>query len=74
MAGNVNCYNASALDSQDPDDSIAHAIILEAKVLLRHGDLKNYEIAERLNFPNASIFNKSFKKKTGQTPLGYKES
>lgn len=53
---------------------INRAIILEAKVLLRHSDLKNYEIAERLNFPNASFFNKFFKKQTGQTPLEYKES
>lgn len=53
---------------------INRAIILEAKVLLRHSDLKNYEIAERLNFPNASFFNKFFRKQTGQTPLEYKES
>lgn len=53
---------------------INRAIILEAKVLLRHSDLKNYEIANRLNFPNASFFNKFFKKQTGQTPLEYKES
>lgn len=53
---------------------IHRAIVLEAKVLLRHSDLKNYEIAEKLNFPNASLFNKFFKKQTGQTPLEYKES
>lgn len=53
---------------------VNRAIILEAKVLLRHSDLKNYEIAERLNFPNASFFNKFFRKQTGQTPLEYKKS
>lgn len=53
---------------------INRAIILESKVFLRHSDLKNYEIAERLNFPNASFFNKFFKRQTGQTPLQYKES
>lgn len=53
---------------------INRAIILEAKVLLRHSDLKNYEIAEKLNFPNASLFNSFFRKHTGQTPLEYKES
>lgn len=53
---------------------INRAIILEAKVLLRHSDLKNYEIAERLNFSNASFFNKFFRKQTGQTPLEYKEN
>lgn len=53
---------------------INRAIILEAKVLLRHSDLKNYEIAEKLNFPNASLFNSFFRKHTGQTPLEYKEN
>lgn len=52
---------------------INRAIILEAKVLLRHSDLKNYEIANRLNFPSASLFSNFFKKQTGQTPLEYKE-
>lgn len=53
---------------------INRAIILEAKVMLRHSDMKNYEIAEHLNFPNASFFNKFFKKQTGQTPLEYSKS
>lgn len=53
---------------------VNRAIILESKVLLRHSDMKNYEIAERMNFPNASSFNKFFKKETGQTPLEYKKS
>jgi AraC-like DNA-binding protein len=53
---------------------VNRAIILEAKVLLRYSDMKNYEIAERLNFPNASFFNKFFKKQTGLTPLEYKNS
>lgn len=51
---------------------VNRAIILEAKVLLKYSELKNYEIAERLNFPNASFFNKFFKRQTGLTPLEYK--
>lgn len=53
---------------------INRAIVLESKVLLRHGDMKNYEIAEKLNFPNASFFNKFFKKQTGMTPMEYRKS
>ena len=53
---------------------INRAIILQAKVLLKHSDLKNFEIADRLNFPNASFFNKFFKAQTGMTPKEYQES
>jgi AraC-like DNA-binding protein len=53
---------------------INRAIILQAKVLLKHSDLKNFEIADRLCFPNASFFNKFFKAQTGMTPKEYQES
>ena len=53
---------------------INRAIILQAKVLLKHSDLKNFEIADRLNFPNPSFFNKFFKAQTGMTPKEYQES
>jgi len=52
---------------------INRALILQAKVLLKHSDLMNYEIAEKLNFPNASFFNKFFKAQTGMTPKEYQE-
>lgn len=50
---------------------INRAIILEAKVLLKHSDLRIFEIADRLNFANPSFFNKFFKAQTGLTPREY---
>lgn len=52
---------------------INRAIILEAKVLLKHSDLKIFEIADRLNFANPSFFNKFFKAHTGITPRQYQQ-
>ncbi len=53
---------------------INRSVILQAKILLRHSDMPVYEIAERLNFPNPSFFNKFFKKLTGMTPMKYRKS
>nr|WP_310783493.1 helix-turn-helix domain-containing protein [uncultured Alistipes sp.] len=53
-------------------DWINHAILMEAKVLLKYSGLKNYEIADKLNIPNASFFNRFFKKHEGMTPMEYK--
>lgn len=52
---------------------INRSVIMQAKILLRHSDLPVYEIAERLNFPNPSFFNKYFKRETEITPLTYRE-
>lgn len=48
--------------------------VTEAKVLLKHSDLMNYEISERLNFAEPTAFNRYFKKQVGMTPLEYRES
>jgi len=53
---------------------INQAIILEAKVLLKHNDLLIYQIADKLNFPNPSFFCKFFKRITGMTPQEYQVS
>ena len=51
---------------------IDRAVITEAKVMLRHGQLTVAAISETLNFPNPSFFNKYFKRQTGQTPLAFR--
>ena len=51
---------------------IDRAVITEAKVMLRHGQLTVAAISEALNFPNPSFFNKYFKRQTGQTPLAFR--
>lgn len=52
---------------------IDRAIISRAKVLLRHSDKQSSQIADELNFPNASFFCKYFKRMTGLTPRQYRK-
>lgn len=47
-------------------------VILEAKNLLRYSDESIKEIAYKLNFPSASVFNKFFKANTGIVPSDYR--
>lgn len=51
---------------------IDRAVITEAKVMLRHGQMAVAAISDALNFPNPSFFNKYFKRQTGQTPLAFR--
>lgn len=53
---------------------INQAVILEAKVLLKHDNLLIYQVADKLNFPNPSFFCKFFKRMTGMTPQEYQTS
>lgn len=55
-------------------DWINQAVILEAKVLLKHSNLLIYQIADKLSFPNSSFFCKFFKKMTGSTPDEYRKT
>ena len=47
-------------------------VILEAKNLLRYSDESIKEIAYKLNFPSASVFNKFFKANTDLIPSDYR--
>lgn len=53
-------------------DWVNEAVIQEAKLLLRHSDKLVYQIADDLNFPNASFFCKYFRRLTGKTPHEYR--
>lgn len=55
-------------------DWINKQVILEAKVMLKHSNKLVFEVSDELNFPNASFFNKFFKRITGMTPKQYKNS
>lgn len=55
-------------------DWIDSYVILEAKNMLKYSDMTIKEIVARLNFPNASVFYRFFKSKTGLTPAFYRES
>ena len=50
---------------------INQAIIIEAKVLLKHDKLLIYQVADKLNFSNPSFFCKFFKRMTTKTPQEY---
>ncbi|EKU92478.1 helix-turn-helix domain-containing protein [Bacteroides oleiciplenus] len=53
---------------------INQAIILEAKVLLKHSDMLVFQISDELGFPNPSFFSKFFKRMTGMTPAEYQKN
>ena len=55
------------------EDWLHRTTIMEAKVLLKHSPLRIYEIADRLRFPEATTFNRYFKKREGMTPQEYRE-
>lgn len=54
-------------------DWVNEAVIQEAKLMLCHTDKLVYQIADELNFPNASFFCKYFRRMTGMTPKDYRE-
>ncbi|MCZ8519830.1 MULTISPECIES: response regulator [Paenibacillus] len=45
----------------------------KAKELLQEGDLKLYQIAERIGYSDANYFSMLFKKHTGKTPREYRD-
>lgn len=52
---------------------ISQMKIARAKELMAEGNLKIYEIADRLGFESAFYFSKVFKKVTGHTPTDYQQ-
>ncbi len=52
---------------------VNEAVVQEAKLMLRHTDKLVYQIADELNFPNASFFCKYFRRMTGMTPNDYRQ-
>lgn len=56
-----------------PLQIIHDRLLLEIKRLLMYSDISIKEITFNLNFLNVSAFSKFFKKKTGQSPIAFKE-
>lgn len=52
---------------------INHALITEAKILLRKPDMTVADIADALHFSDQSVFGKFFKKHTGVSPINYRK-
>lgn len=64
---------------KDTRGETASSIIKKVTVLIMEAKLKSttasiQEIADELNFPNASFFSKFFKRETGMTPKQYRDS
>lgn len=53
-------------------DWVNEAVMQEAKLMLCHTDKLVYQIADELNFPNASFFSKYFRRMAGMTPNDYR--
>ncbi|MDR1459844.1 MAG: helix-turn-helix domain-containing protein [Bacteroidales bacterium] len=53
---------------------IIEAILTEVKILLKDSDLTILQIADQLNFQDASLFGKFFKTQTGLSPSQFKKS
>ncbi|MBI0381948.1 helix-turn-helix transcriptional regulator, partial [Streptomyces albiflaviniger] len=47
-------------------------VLLEAKRLLVHTDLSATAIGERLGFPDATVFTKFFRRRSGETPAAFR--
>lgn len=47
--------------------------ILQAKVLLKHSDMSNSEIAFQLGFNEATLFSRFFRRETGMSPKEYRK-
>jgi len=56
-----------------PSMMIEHFTMGAIERRLRFTDLTMQEIANELNFPNASFFGKYFKEHAGMTPLEYRK-
>jgi AraC-like DNA-binding protein len=75
------CYSPKYLSSvikdttgKTPMQFIQENTIKHIKYKLRHSNMSIKEIADSLNFPNASFFGKFVKFHTGMTPIEYRLS
>lgn len=53
---------------------IKRKVVQDAKMLLKHSDLRIYEISDKLGFANPSFFAKFFHRETGMTPAEFRQS
>ncbi|MEV6112943.1 helix-turn-helix transcriptional regulator [Streptomyces sp. NPDC052109] len=51
---------------------IDHRVLLEARRLLWHTDLPAAAIGDRLGFPDAGVFTRFFRRRTGETPAAFR--
>lgn len=64
----------SKVSGKTAKEWIDNAIIMEAKVMLKHTDMPVNRIADELSFDNYSFFSRYFRRLTGMSPQEYRES
>jgi AraC-like DNA-binding protein len=64
----------NALSGKSASQWIANALLTEAKSLLRNYGTSVQQVAEQLNFPDASSFGKFFRRHTGLSPLAFRKN
>jgi AraC family transcriptional activator of pobA len=73
---NISNYRLNAICqavvNKKATDIIKERVLMEARNYVTHTNLNLSEIANKLNFNDASNFNKFFKSRTGLTPLEYR--
>ena len=67
-------YVVKTVYGEPASETIAKAVIMDAKSKLKSTDMSVLQISDSLNFPNPSFFCKYFKKHVGATPTEYRMS
>ncbi len=62
------------ISGQTPKEWIDKAVIMEAKVMLKHTDMPVNQIADSLHYDNFSFFCRYFRRLTSMSPQQYRES
>lgn len=62
----------STVSRRTPNEWIDKFVTTEMRNLLRHTNMKMFEIAQELNFPSQSFFGKYFKENVGVSPSEYR--
>lgn len=80
VAANVylNQNYFSQLFKEEVGDNFSNYLTMirieKAQQLLKDTNMKTYEVAEKVGYPNLSYFSRTFKKYTGQSPNAYRNS
>lgn len=64
----------SDISGETAKEWIDRALVIKAKIMLRHTDEQVTQIADSLGFPNSSFFCRFFKQHAGISPLAYRRN
>jgi two-component system response regulator YesN len=71
---NYFCQLFKAETGENFSNYLTSLRLKKAEELLKNTDLRAYEIAEKIGYPNLSYFSRIFKKYTGKSPFEYRNS